>query len=117
MHPATSRIATVKPLVPGDTLDSASMSHLCPGCRRSNILRLSTSAAQRTWRNNLYARYRCRDCNHEFWGIRGKVYVAGATLLGAIVLALIAAYVLDAMFNHTPPMSTGQIDTSQKLVT
>lgn len=56
-------------------------------------------APERTWRNNFYARYRCRDCLNEFWIVRRKTYAAGVTLLVAIVLAVIAVFVMDRVFD------------------
>ena len=75
------------------------MSHACPECDGDDVRRLSTPMANRTWRNNFYARYRCRDCLHEFWVIRRKAYAAGATLISALVLAVvIAIFVMEGMY-------------------
>ena len=75
------------------------MSHLCPECDGRNVRRWSTPAAERTWRNNFCARYRCRDCLSEFWIVRRKTYIAGAMLLAAILLAIIVVFAMDRMFN------------------
>jgi hypothetical protein len=74
------------------------MSHLCPECDGGNVRRSSTPAAERTWRNDFYSRYLCRDCSHAFWVIRRRTYVAGTTLIAAIVLAIIAVVAMDWMF-------------------
>ena len=92
------------------------MSHLCPECDGSNVRRSSTPAAERTWRNNFYARYHCRDCLNEFWILRRKTYIAGATLLAAILLAIIVVFAIDRMFN--PANGDGyfeSIDSPRKL--
>jgi hypothetical protein len=96
---ATERIVTVKPHVSGDTLDPASMNRVCPECDGANVRRSSTPQAERTWRNSICARYRCRDCLSEFWVIRRRTYMGGVTLLAAILLAILAAFVMDRLFS------------------
>ena len=73
------------------------MSHVCPECHGANVRRTSTPMAELSWRDNFCSRYRCRDCMHEFWGIRRKTYAAGITLAFAILLAVIAVVVMDLM--------------------
>jgi hypothetical protein len=75
------------------------MRHGCPECDGANVRRSSTPAAERTWRNDFYSRYRCRDCLHEFWVVRRKTYMGGAVLIAAIVLAIIVAFSIEKMFN------------------
>jgi transposase-like protein len=75
------------------------MSHICPECHATNVRRLSTPMAERTWRNTFFARYRCRDCVHEFWVIRRRAYAGAATLIAAIVLAIIAVVVIEQINN------------------
>jgi uncharacterized protein with PIN domain len=77
------------------------MRHVCPECNGVNVRRSSTPVAERTWRNNFSSRYRCRDCLHDFWAIRGRTYAAGVTLVVAIVLAVIAVFVMEQMFKDT----------------
>jgi hypothetical protein len=89
------------------------MSHPCPECNGSNVRRWSTPAAERTWRNSFYARYRCRDCLNEFWIVRRKTYIAGATLLAAILLAIIVVFAIDRMFN--PAYSDGYSESIESL--
>jgi hypothetical protein len=50
---------------------------------------------ERTWRNDFCTRYRCRDCLREFWVIRRKTYAGVAVLIIAIVLAVIAVFLID----------------------
>jgi hypothetical protein len=45
------------------------------------------------------SRYRCRDCQTQFWGISRKTYLAGATVLGVVVLAALAVFLLDVLLN------------------
>jgi len=75
------------------------MTRVCPECNGANVRRSSTPVAERTWRNSFCSRYRCGDCVHEFWAIRRKTYAAGATLIGAIVLAIIAVAVIEYINN------------------
>ena len=71
------------------------MSHVCPQCDGADVRRSSTPEAERTWRNDFYSRYRCRDCLHEFWVIRRKTYAGAVTLVVAIVLAIIAVFMMS----------------------
>jgi hypothetical protein len=58
--------------------------------------------AEYTWRNRFYSRYRCRECQTQFWVISRKTKVAAGTLLGAIVIAVIAVFVIGIVFNSEP---------------
>lgn len=75
------------------------MSQVCPECDGANVRRSSTPVAERTWRNTFCSRYRCRDCLHEFWVIRRKAYAGGATLIAAILLAIIAVVLIEYVNN------------------
>ena len=78
------------------------MNHMCPECHGANVRRSSTPVAERTWRNQIYSRYRCRDCLTQFWVISRKTYMGGATVIGAILLAVIAVFLMDLIFRPDP---------------
>ena len=78
------------------------MTRPCPNCHGDNTRRSSTPVAEYTWRNRFYSRYRCRECQTQFWVISRKTKVAAGTLLGAIVIAVIAALVIGIVFNSEP---------------
>jgi hypothetical protein len=59
-----------------------------------------------TWRNQFFSRYRCRDCLSQFWVISQKTYIAGATLLAAILVAALAVFVVGIVFNPDDSVPT-----------
>ena len=67
----------------------------CPSCGGDNVRRSSTPASEVTWRNQVLSRYRCRDCMLQFWVISRKAYVAGASIVVAIAVIVIAVFLLD----------------------
>jgi hypothetical protein len=79
------------------------MNRTCPKCRAANVRRSSTRVDDITWRNYVFSRYRCRECLAQFWVISRKTYVAAASFLAAIVLAIIAVFVLDSMLAPKEP--------------
>ena len=76
------------------------MNRSCPNCRAANVRRSSTPAAEVTWRNQLFSRYRCRECQTQFWAISRKTYAAIAAFVGAIVLVVIAVILMDLVFSR-----------------
>jgi hypothetical protein len=61
-----------------------------------------------SWRNKVMSRYRCRECDLQFWVISRRSYILVASLLCALLLAGIGVFVLDFMVNsHPAPGSQG----------
>jgi transposase-like protein len=75
------------------------MSRVCPECDGANVRRLSTPSEERTWRNNFYARYLCRDCQNKFWVVRRRTYLTGVTLLAATAVAVLAVFSIASRFS------------------
>ena len=75
------------------------MNRFCPHCHGANLRRPSTPAADLTWRNHVLSRYQCRECRTQFWAVSQKTYVLAAAFLGAIVLTVVAVYLLDIVLN------------------
>src|SRR4029077_16179574 len=82
----------------GDTLGPRNMNRVCPKCHGANVRRSSTPVDEVTWRNQVYSRYRCRDCMSLFWVISRKTYMVGAALIGAIVLAIVGVLIIEIAF-------------------
>lgn len=80
------------------------MKRKCPSCKSANVRRSSTPEAERTWRNEVLSRYRCRDCMLQFWVISRRTYLAAAATAVAIALIVVAVFLLDMVAN--PEMST-----------
>ena len=91
------------------------MNRTCPKCHAANVRRSSTAAADRTWRNHLFSRYRCRECLAQFWVISRKTYAAVAGFVGAIVLVVIGVFVLESVFSRqsAPPRKRSEAAPSQ----
>jgi ABC-type cobalamin transport system permease subunit len=47
----------------------------------------------------VYSRYRCRECTAQFWVINRKTRMAARMMLAGIVLAIIAVFLMDMVFN------------------
>jgi DNA-directed RNA polymerase subunit RPC12/RpoP len=75
------------------------MAYVCPNCNGPNVRRWSAPAADRTWRDTFYGRYRCRDCMKEFWLVRRKTYRGAVTVFIAILLAILAVVVVETLFD------------------
>ena len=75
------------------------MNRKCPSCGGHQRRRSSTPESEITWRNQVFSRYRCRDCMLQFRVISRKAYAAAAYIVIAIVLASIAVWLLGMWLN------------------
>ena len=79
------------------------MNRTCPHFRGAKVRRSSTHVNEISWRNKVLSRYRCLECNLQFWVISRRSYILMASLVCALLLAGLGVFVLDLMFNRPLP--------------
>jgi len=73
------------------------MTRKCPGCKSANVRRSSTPASEVTWRNEVFSRYRCRDCMLQFWTIGRKTYLMAGAFVAAIAAIVLIVVVVEML--------------------
>ena len=91
------------------------MQRICPHCRGGNVRRSSTHVDEISWRNKVLSRYRCLNCNLQFWVVSRRSYILMVSLLCALLIAGIAVVMLEIMFNPVRlPGSDGSPQTRMR---
>jgi hypothetical protein len=76
----------------------------CPACQSTDIRRSSTPVDEKTWRDRILSRYRCRACRQQFWAVGARTYRAGASLVAAVAMAAVAVFLFSYFL--TPDLSS-----------
>ena len=84
------------------------MTRKCPSCKSANVRRSSTPAAEVTWRNGVFSRYRCRDCMLQFWVIGRKTYLIAGAIVAAIAVMVLAVVLLEMLASPSSSVADRQ---------